>query len=188
MLLLCVVLLSDSKLEMETTVIVNEGILRILPIPGDGDCLFSALSHQIWGSFPGSPELDVHVRTLRALTVRYYEERLLEWTDQLYAQAVVIFPELTNHMTVVQLVHHYLQCLRQAGFWGGEESIVAIASSFGYQVKVFRENSSSIIINPEGATGLQIVHRMSADGEYRHYDSVLGVRPGLFTFASLLSL
>lgn len=168
---------------------VHEGVLQVLRIPGDGDCLFSSLSHQIWGSLPGTEQLAFHNRTLRSLVVHHFNQHLAEWSDRIHAQAVAAFTDLglasvCLELSVSQLVQHYLQCLRQPGFWGGEDAIFVIAQAFGLRVEVFREHSAALTINATGGKTLQIVHRIagtvgdSGQRGYTHYDSVLSVRTG----------
>lgn len=136
---------------METeTVKVNEGSLVILKIPGDGNCLFTALAHQIWSQIPGTEQNELHTRTLRRLVVSYYREKIHTFGERLLPQAQAIFPELVGMLSPAELVEHYLNQLSKPQFWGGEETIRAVATVFGYKVKVYTEHSSHIVIGDTG--------------------------------------
>lgn len=156
---------------------VREGILLVCKIPGDGNCLFTSLplAHQIWRSLPVTKLNAFHTRTLRALAANYYRERIGSMKEQLSAQAQIIFLELEGKMSTDQLIGHYLDKLATPGFWGGEESIRAVAATFGYRISVYSENASRIIIGKSGPQGehLSIVHRVDEYGIYNHFDSVL---------------
>lgn len=168
---------------MEETVHTDEGVLRVLCMPGDGDCLFASLGHQIWGSPPNTEDIKFRIRTLRAIAVDFFKEHLTQWTDRLHAQAVVAFTEcgwssMCANTPANQLVQHYLQCLKQPGFWGGEEALLAVASVFDFRIEIFREHSSAHVMNARGRKTLKIVHRLSSRGNYTHYDSVLSIASG----------
>lgn len=161
---------------METEVVkVNEGWLLVRKIPGDGNCLFSSLAHQIWNEPPGTEEHDLHTRTLRRLVVSHYRERLETYGEGLLPQAQVIFPELVGTLTPAKLIEHYLNQLGRPRFWGGEETIRAVACVFGYKVEVYSEYAAHIAIGDAGPKSrpLKIVHRINPDGTYNHYDSVI---------------
>ncbi|XP_058810949.1 uncharacterized protein LOC131675819 [Topomyia yanbarensis] len=172
---------------METELVqVDEGLLTVCCIPGDGDCLFSSLTHQIWGCPPHDAAHQLYVRTLRSQVVQYYRERLPTLSDGLYAQALVIFPDVSSVLSPTQLVDHFLNSLSMPGFWGGEESLIAISEILDFAVTVFRERSVAISLNSSGSQELRLVHRVAPSGEYTHYDSVLSIRTGTYLLLFIL--
>ncbi|XP_055543551.1 deubiquitinase OTUD6B-like [Wyeomyia smithii] len=154
---------------METQMVnVREGTLVVCRIPGDGNCLFSSLAHQIWQSLPATELNNFHARSLRALVVEYYRSKAGELEEQLTAQDQVIFQQPNSSNTTCNLA--------TPGFWGGEESIRAVAAIFEYNIRVYSENASMTTIGEPGARNqqdLSIVHRSNEYGAYNHYDSVI---------------
>lgn len=71
---------------------VYEGILVACIIPGDGNCLFSSIAHQLWNAVPGTDINLFYTRTLWALVVSFYEEQKQVWMERLFQQTVAIFP------------------------------------------------------------------------------------------------
>lgn len=115
---------------METELVnVNEGVAEVLRIPGDGNCLFSALAHPIWKCDPRTSLGRMYQGTLRTAAVQFYRNRMNDWMEQLYAHAIVALPQKADNIPPAELVNNFLSCLSKSGFLGGEESLLAIVTN-----------------------------------------------------------
>lgn len=76
-------------------------------------------------------------------------------------------------------VNKFLKQLSKDGFWGGEETIMAVSEMWAADNTIFYEKGRNYVIKTQREVALkqiQIVHRLknknSTNREYNHYDSL----------------
>lgn len=150
--------------------------LSVISTEANGNCLFSAIAHQLWPNGISSSQHKRNTKRLRATVVEHilkpenfekYESILEERIEQIGAI------EKDTKM-FVRLV------LARSGQWGGLETIKAVSNEYKVNVVVFKENGMCNMIqglnNKQYTRTIMIAYRLGIDatGEsvYNHYDSV----------------
>ena len=150
--------------------------LSVVSTEANGNCLFSAIAHQLWPNGISSSQHKRNTKGLRKTVVEHilkpenfekYERILEERVEQIGAT------EKDTKM-FVRLV------LARSGQWGGLETIKAVSNEYKVNVVVFNESGMCNMIqglNDKHYTRtIMIAYRLGTDanGEsiYNHYDSV----------------
>lgn len=142
--------------------------LKMLPVPGDGNCLFASIVHQLENLDSKSPSHKPAVIELRRKSVDYLERHWMEYELQILAEAVkrrMIWP---NEQQKVEIIRKHINNLREDGFWAGSEVISAIADMRKTPIKVFTRRGVPMVFG-EHYPGR--VARIFFSGD--HYDSVV---------------
>lgn len=108
----------------------NRHHIQIVKIPGDGNCLFSAIAHQINNLFG----ITFNHTMVRYDLVKYIEENKKEeriWLALL--NNIQDVPDNTG-ISAEDKIEHYIRNLYTDGIWGGED--ILIAASEYYLVNV----------------------------------------------------
>lgn len=99
----------------------------LLSIPGDGDCLFGSLVHQMYGITPKNNLFKPYSQQLRSIAVQeirnhigYYYENVVYYANEL-VQGV---------MSESERIDAYLRLLDSSGIWAGTECLAAISNHF----------------------------------------------------------
>lgn len=162
----------------------------LLKIPGDGDCLFGSIVHQVYGVTPKHPMFKTHSHQARLTAVDEIRSHLPYYYDQIACHANDEFPA---DCSIEDKVEWYLAKLESSGFWGGEESIAALANRYqviftihqdGSKIEFRPANSETELLprynlfyrNLVSGTKRRVNHGLPA--RRTHYDSVLCVREG----------
>lgn len=175
---------------------IVDGSIGVTKMKTDGNCLFSALAHQLYCVKLNSEEHQNATKEVRQNSSTFIRENYA-----LFANAIKgrIFDRLSkNKENIVKLktgeikidqecsifVNH---CLPKQGFWGGFESLKAISQIYKINILVFSENSGyyfadrfnagydrSVFIAFRNVNELA-ENRAAADTEKNHYDSVVDV-------------
>lgn len=153
--------------------------IKLCAAPGDGDCLFTSLSHQLNGYKIGSDELTEMASELRKNVVHYILENITDFSHELKGRifesgAVKIHNLLEDCRDFVE------NSLAQEGFWGGVETIKAVSSMNGVNIIVINDDGSCNMpahhLNSEFKTTILIFFSGSKDNNHQtdrnHYDSV----------------
>ena len=114
-------------------------ILWVQDIPGNGDCLFGSIVHQLYGLHP-IDNLDLFESStlrLRKQVVAYLREHIHEFYHFLLPFAGDHDPEGT--------VMGFLDHLSKSGVWGGEETLYVICRKFNVNVEVWNSRSGRVL-------------------------------------------
>lgn len=163
----------------------------LLSIPGDGDCLFGSLVHQLYGVTPKNALFKPYSRQLRHIAVQEIKSNIEHYYENVvyYANELVL-----GDMPLAERINAYLNLLDSSGVWAGTESIAAISNHFKVGITVHQDNACmrfSPIEADDMDPQLQIInifYRGSSEGKGRggersHYDSVVCFRPFDFTLS-----
>ena len=140
---------------------------------GDGNCLFRALSHQVYGTE------DKH------LQFRLFIQEFIEQNKDKY-EPYWINPEVTNHAQQLVSYAHHLQEMKKPGVWGTLLELKAFSDLLSYplficspEIKTRAYKWNKIVPTPSGqrltlplsftADHIELAHSSSRD----HYDSVV---------------
>lgn len=155
--------------------------LSIVTTRGDGNCLYSALAHQLFGNAINSQAHANETKKLRSAVVDHIllPENFLFFEFALQERVKEIKNEdsITDYTTECKLyVRHVLS---RSGKFGGLESIKAVSDMHKVNVLVFDENDSCYIIRGSAKNynrTILIAYRstINAAGEKNrmHYDSI----------------
>lgn len=172
----------ESQKKMEFIVNGHSSDLFVVETEDDGNCLFSAIAHQLWQREMTSKQHEKMRKNLRSTVVEHIlqpnnfphyafalEERFRENKKNIEHQ-----DDLTSECKLY--VHHGLSRDRH---WGGLESIKAVSCVYRVNVVVLNENGTCYMIkgtDDEYSRTIAIAYRLrcTGDGEYAlcHYDSV----------------
>lgn len=148
---------------------------------GDGNCLFSALAHQLFGNAISSKKHEDETKKLRSAVVNHIllpeNFSLFEFALQERVKEIKNEDSITDFTTECKLyVRHVLS---RSGKFGGLESIKAVSDMYKVNVLVFDGNDSCHIIRGSAKNynrTILIAYRLTnnATGEKNrmHYDSI----------------
>lgn len=150
----------------------------VLRIPGDGDCLFGSVVHQVYGVTPTHHLFRHYKRQLREAAVNEIMENF-----ELYADQLVIFAEesIQENSSMEVKVRKYLENMWSDGVWVGADTIAALCNCLQIAITVYQDNGK-IEFTPtrsenEEWPSYKIFFRDVINGIRTHYDSVLCFRP-----------
>lgn len=155
-------------------VILNEMACEVVEIPGDGNCLFAAISHQIFGHDVNSIMHKAMTMTMREMVTKFIWAH--RWDVGLQAQIVhrvnEDYPQLLA-TTTEQTMTNFTKLISRNGTWGGSETMWAIHRMFNVNIRIYRESGDETVIESanNGSNGeIRVVYRGQAE-EWNHYDS-----------------
>jgi hypothetical protein len=168
----------------------------VVQMPGDGDCLFSALLHQLRGVQLEAPDHEQQVLELRREVVAYIRQQLQlddlhrfdEWTLSIQNS---IDQDMGHNLPAVldgeyhdldQRQEQFLTQLEDGRAWGGAETLRAVAEMQGVNIVLHYEHRglatpAQIEFHPTTGPGsgrrtFHVVYRLGGPG-WNHYDSLL---------------
>lgn len=167
----------ETEVSMEFFLNNQTRYLSVVQTSPDGNCLYSALAHQLWPNQITSPEHLQNIKKLRSIVVEHilkpenfhlYETMLHDRLSQKKTESAA---SLTAECKL--FVRH---ALSRQGIWGGLETIKAVSNEYHVNVVVFNERKSCNMItgSDEYKHTLVIAYRgqNNTNGDYNHYDSV----------------
>ncbi|KAJ8873182.1 hypothetical protein PR048_026815 [Dryococelus australis] len=164
------------------TFYTSSEVVTVQVIPGDGDCMFAALAHQLFRVPVRSPQHTRNTAMLRAESVAYLRQHIAMFRDVLLDGVEGLGAHYRDELTDDDKIQRFLDDLAMPGFWGGGECLAALANLMLMDIVIYLEQASMHSIkNMTDAVArvARIAYRLSlvGDGVYNHYDSVLSVRP-----------
>lgn len=171
---------SDIQDTMQFTLKQQSKRLTLIKIKDDGNCLFSAITHQLW---PGSTTDKTHIKKTKQLRSDVVEHILKPDNFSMYEIAVQETMGSTNNLDVADATIKSKLWVRnklsRSGKWGGLETIKAVSNMYRVNVVIFNEDSACYMIKGSDAEferTILLAYRLGigTDGEavYNHYDSV----------------
>lgn len=194
---------SEKQHEMEFKLINQPSkYVSLVKTSGDGNCLFSALAHQLWRkkinrAKQSQSEHEKLTKKLRSSVV----EHILK-TENYPMYAVALQDRVSELKDLADVTDLNAECkifvrhvLSREGKWGGLESIKAI--SFMHRVNVLVINECGIPYLIKGSKEaydrtLLIAYRLNRDAvaaahNYNHYDSIIDMRSDdIFSLADFI--
>lgn len=153
-------------------------IFWLLPIPGDGNCLFGSVIHQLCCASPNHQHFGAYRSQLRDAAVSELRNRIDFYVDYLAVSAEEAFEDPSP---VANKIERFLVALESDGFWGGEESLAAICNLHQVAITVHQINGTieftPTVSENQSWRVLDIFYRnLPGFVEKTHYDSVVAVR------------
>lgn len=178
------VLTKNEKLE-EMQFILNEdenSSLKVTKVEPDGNCLFSALAHQLFYEELNSTEHLKSTSKLRDDVVAYIKSNFESFENDLAGRIYDIKSanEITNMKSECNFFLKF--CLPRNGFWGGSETIKAVAELYKTNVFVFNEKDKVYVLyNEINERSVAVAYRIGKQMDQKivrnHYDSVCSLNP-----------
>lgn len=190
---------SESQSDIEFELKENDcRSIVVAKTPGDGNCLFSTLAHQLFQNKIRSKSHKVVASNLRADVVNHILDDT-KYPDFEYRLKERVY-EKKNAKDVVDIT---LECksfvnneLSQDKTWGGSETIKAVSDIYKVNIVEFKEDGPCILnkFNENYNRSIAIAHRLSArttkSGKQNrnHYDSVCDITSeNMFAIAQRLA-
>lgn len=169
---------SDSAENMDYIISKNiSTTLKLSKIAADGNCLFGALSHQIFGWKIGSKDHRLSTSELRDACVKRIKDKFEEYESW--------FKGTVDDCTENECKFYLNFCLPKDGCWAGSESIKAISDIYKINIIIFNENDTFYFhhnFNPDYTRCVAIAYRKYHDTksmkDRNHYDSVVEMNSG----------
>lgn len=159
--------------------------LWIQKIPGDGNCLFGSLAHQLLDVHPLEETFFFVVAQLRASVVRFIREHLDRFQNYL-----IPFAEdyVDVSLNAEEKVMRYLDLLSVNGTWGGEECISAVSELLSAAITVWDSRTCRRIEYLPASIHHTAPKRANIYYNGTHYDSISWVSDlSLFSSESVVA-
>lgn len=160
--------------------------ISVVPTNADGNCLFSALTHQLFKFPMNSKQHNKQMKTLREDVVKHIllPENFPKFQFNLQDRVYQIKQKSKISDIKSECELYVKNVLSKSGQWGGIETINAVSSMYKTNLAVFNEFGPCYIIksdsNPFNQT-LLIAYRYGQNAagkrELNHYDSVFDMDP-----------
>ncbi|GFY60960.1 deubiquitinase OTUD6B [Trichonephila inaurata madagascariensis] len=151
--------------EIENTTILKklaERQLSLFEIPSDGNCLYSAIQHQL----AVLKIQNITAKDLRQLTATY----LLTHREDFIP--FLVDPDTGNNMTSEQY-EKYCKDIVDANTWGGHIEVSALSKIFGKPIEIIQADRDITIGDESASPKLIISYHKSLYGLGAHYNSVV---------------
>lgn len=198
-------ILQNNDKEVEVQFDLNEDLtsnLKVIETIPDGDCLFSAIAHQLYQERIGSSQHRLSIRKLRAAVVDHIETHLDEYLPQLTERVLENGKRDEIEDMKKECMFFLKFCLSRDRYWGGGETVKAVSDLYQVNVIVYNECGPSYVINRCSKLhdrSIGIAYRLSATENGRngnsaerlvrnHYDSISDMSTAdLYTVAHYLN-
>lgn len=153
-------------------------MLQLVKIPGDGNCLFASLCHQVFAYGVNSNAHREAVANLGqdVVTFLWTNKDLTKVRHAVMTRISDEWPSLrrASYEAKLNTVLGYLQV---SGHWGGEETLVAVMELFQVSITVYYQDSMVSTFVPISGTPIKDLKvfyslKFGSRTEYNHYDSV----------------
>lgn len=182
--------LQNDEQEDEMTIFLpagDETTIKVVNAPGDGNCLFKSLAHQLHRHKMDSTESRTATAQLRARVVAYIQQNVEPFTHELKGRIYDIKEKQRmdgNHsdsesFDMEREIQFFLyQLLPRNGYWGGSETLKAVSILYKVNVILFYEDDSFSIVaeeDAEHAKTIAVAYRFGESNSRNHYDSVTDI-------------
>lgn len=159
-----------------------EGLVKnisICEVAPDGNCLFSAMAHQLYFDKIGDHEHKRASNNLREKTFQYMKDNLSSFEQAIKGRFYERNEKIEN---VEEQCKSFLNDLTEGRRWGGSESLHAVAVMFQVNIIIFSQDEECYFaenFNPEFKRSIMLAYRCYGysdenigDLKRNHYDSV----------------
>lgn len=150
--------------------------IDICEIPGDGDCMFGVIVHQLNHVKIGSNDHKDLTKLLRKDVVKFIEMNSSYFSHQIKNR---IHEHNINASDIKEAAKVFLGKLSQPGFFGGDESLKAISLKRRVNIIIMNENGPYYFahkFNTSYERTIMMAFRGKGPNTKRnHYDSVVGI-------------
>lgn len=177
---------NESKIEVEVSFSASaiSALIDVCQIPPDGNCVFAAVTHQLYGAKIGSPEHQEKTHELRIKVVDYIRNNIPRYSFPLKGRIYEIYGKIEKNL-LSERVDQYLNMLTKDGYWSGNESILAICDMLQKNMIIFNEKSAAnmpINFDTSKKETIMLVFRLKnqtsenpSNTNRNHYDSVVAI-------------
>lgn len=179
----------ETKKECEINFGVGDSgilaIIEICEIAPNGDCVFSAVTHQLYGDKIGCYEHKKKTHELRLKVIDHIRNNMPRYTHVLKGRVYEKYGK-ANQNEMNDKISQYLESLSLGGSWGGSESLMAISDMTLKNIIIFNEKFEANMVasfDPSKNETIMLAFRLkdnSSDNlsntNRNHYDSVVGIR------------
>lgn len=175
--------ISHEEHREKCTVDVCEGgqSIDVCNIAGDGDCLFGSIAHQLFCVKLGSDDHVRYTHQLRKESVDYITSNFATFEHEIGGRLLKYRGDKKKIRSGDS--SKFLDRLAESGFFGGEESLKAIALKYSINIVVFNEKGTCYISNrfnkDHNRTIFLVFRGEGSNDERNHYDSVVEIDKGL---------
>lgn len=174
--------------EISTVCVTDSGEIGVCKIEADGDCLFSAISHQLKSEKIGSDAHKSNTSVLRNDCVGFMKNNLPKYERDIRQRIQEKFPEQKNieFEDCGKFLDH---CLSKRSNWCGSECLKVLSDMLSINILIFNEKGCSYFFQqfrPEFDRTIMIAFRIAdrsnediSNANRNHYDSVVKVQANI---------
>lgn len=148
---------------------LNNLNFKIFKIPGNGNCLFGSILHQMQCSTASPTFQNLKDSDFRKSVIDFIEQNIEYFRYFLINEAHMVYDIIT--VTDDMLINKYILDLRKEGFWGGEVCIKAASMLTKRSIQVFQINHQVLNYEVENTEGIALRILFSTN----HYDSIISI-------------
>lgn len=159
-------------MELNMKMEVQDGKVKVVNVPGDGNCLFYAIVQQLSGRKVFDAKFYGDAMHLRKATVEYLRGHMVEMKDVILNEIIAMRNESLENLTDEQLkdkMEQHLQNLEKDGTWAGGEVLVALKEILGMNIRIYNPHYHPLDILYGDGLGRTIEIYYNGTN---HYDSV----------------
>lgn len=167
----------DTEDRMNFTIKNMKKYLTVVKTYADGNCLFSAIAHQLTPNPIKNKKHIANTAKLRSDVVKHILE-----PENFSNYQVAVQYEMQQHDNFDDVIDSTAKCklwvqnvLSRSGRWGGLETIQAVSNMYRVNVVIFNENGACNMVkasNDEFDRTILLAYRLGANDVHNHYDSV----------------
>lgn len=170
-------------------------VAKILEIPGDGNCMYGAIAHQMFKTDINSDKQKEMAAEMRAKVVSHINENRSEFEFDLKRHVY----DSKGNQTIVDVpgeCDKLLLKLAKDKEWGGVETLKAVISMFNVNILIVNEKDECDFVGaftPSFKETIILAYRLKKNQKSplkrNHYDSVVNIEQDvLFTLTQLLAI
>lgn len=180
-------IIQNAETEKDCDIILNSSaidVVKVCKIAGDGNCLFSAASHQLYGKKINSDEHKQSAIQIRNDVVTHIKDNLSQYEHDIKGRIFERYPGRIITDMKKDCIWYIDRFLALKTSYGGTESLKAISIIHKVNLIVFCEKGNAYFAydyNPEYQRCIMIAFRItSSEGDIsntnrKHYDSAVKI-------------
>lgn len=150
------------------------GVVKVVSIAPDGNCLFAACVHQLYRVKLNSDDHKTITAELRGRVCSHIKNNFNRFQRTIKLRVMEEIANESSENIEMRSKSFVDEFLSKSNFWGGSESLVAISEIFQANIIIFRENGSCYFANGHNSAYIRVLflaYRRFGSA-YNHYDSV----------------